>query len=334
MVVAALDGARYSSLAAVEMLMEKPRSSLDSAAMVADALALLNPAPEVPAEESRLLSLLALVLESMVDSTETLQARLQTHEGGAAPQLTVFHGLRAPPISIEAYLVRIAKYAKCSPACFAHAMVHMLKLAQQDASFAPTRLNVHRLLLTGVLISAKFLDDRYFNNAFYAKVGGVSTAELNRLELEMLQLLEFKLSVTPEQLVTVLLDAQSGRLVAQMATAYSTCCGLALSGLASMAGGSGLFSSGSGMAPGLAQAGAAVALAGMLGSQCGMQFHCWDGSSSAMRGQHILQQHQQVQQYTGVQRKRRSNSLELMDSCDCRPKLYHRASMEVVAMAQ
>jgi hypothetical protein len=83
----------------------------------------------------------------------------------------VFHGLRAPPISIEAYLVRIAKYAKCSPACFVHSMVHMLKLAQQDASFAPTRLNVHRLLLTGVLISAKFLDDRYFNNAFYAKVG-------------------------------------------------------------------------------------------------------------------------------------------------------------------
>jgi hypothetical protein len=82
----------------------------------------------------------------------------------------VFHGLRAPPISIEAYLVRIAKYAKCSPACFAHSMVHMLKLAQQDTSFAPTRLNVHRLVLTGVLISAKFLDDRYFNNAFYAKV--------------------------------------------------------------------------------------------------------------------------------------------------------------------
>ena len=95
----------------------------------------------------------------------------QGHDvGGASPQLTVFHGLRAPPISIEAYLVRIAKYAKCSPACFAHSMVHMLKLAQQDTSFAPTRLNVHRLVLTGVLISAKFLDDRYFNNAFYAKV--------------------------------------------------------------------------------------------------------------------------------------------------------------------
>eukprot|EP00878_Enallax_costatus_P003590 GHUV01003804.1.p1 GENE.GHUV01003804.1~~GHUV01003804.1.p1 ORF type:complete len:202 (+),score=44.53 GHUV01003804.1:288-893(+) len=142
---------------------------------VAASLELLNPASDEPAEESRLLSLLANVLEAMVDATEQreqtrLQARLQGHEAASAPQLTVFHGLRAPPISIEAYLVRIAKYAKCSPACFVHSMVHMLKLAQQDASFAPTRLNVHRLLLTGVLISAKFLDDRYFNNAFYAKV--------------------------------------------------------------------------------------------------------------------------------------------------------------------
>lgn len=117
----------------------------------------------------------------------------QGHEAGSAPQLTVFHGLRAPPISVEAYLVRIAKYAKCSPACFAHSMVHMLKLAQQDASFAPTRLNVHRLLLTGVLISAKFLDDRYFNNAFYAKVGlsmaGLARVPTNRIGTTQLFLL-------------------------------------------------------------------------------------------------------------------------------------------------
>lgn len=89
---------------------------------------------------------------------------------GPGPSLTVFHGLRAPPISIEGYLVRIAKYAKCSPACFVTSLVHMLRLAGRDASYAPTRLNVHRLLLTGVLVSAKFLDDRYFNNAYYAKV--------------------------------------------------------------------------------------------------------------------------------------------------------------------
>lgn len=296
--------------------------SVDSSSAVQDALSLLNPVGDVVVpEESRLLSLLANVLEAMVDSTEQreqqrLQQRLQGQEAGPAPQLTVFHGLRAPPISIEAYLVRIAKYAKCSPACFAHSMVHMLKLAQRDASFAPTRLNVHRLLLTGVLISAKFLDDRYFNNAFYAKVGGVSTAELNRLELEMLQLLDFQLSVTPEQLVAVLLDAQSGRLVMQMAAAYSSCCGMPT--------------------PGTCMALVPAAAGAMLGHP-GMQLPCWEGPGSAVHGQHIIQQQQQIMQQmvvAAVQRKRRSNSLEMAEGMDCRPKLYHRASMEVVAMAQ
>ena len=33
----------------------------------------------------------------------------------------------------------------------------------------PTSLNVHRLLITGVLLAAKLMDDNYFNNAYYAK---------------------------------------------------------------------------------------------------------------------------------------------------------------------
>ena len=32
-------------------------------------------------------------------------------------------------------------------------------------------LNIHRLLLTAILLAAKFTDDHYFNTAFYARVG-------------------------------------------------------------------------------------------------------------------------------------------------------------------
>jgi hypothetical protein len=37
---------------------------------------------------------------------------------------------------------------------------------------------------------------RHYNNAFYARVGGVSNAELNRLELELLFLLDFRVTVS------------------------------------------------------------------------------------------------------------------------------------------
>ena len=48
------------------------------------------------------------------------------------------------------------------------------------------------------MLSAKFFDDLFYNNAFYAKLGGVSTIEMNSLELEFLQLVNFTLFVTPD----------------------------------------------------------------------------------------------------------------------------------------
>lgn len=39
---------------------------------------------------------------------------------------------------------------------------------------------------------------RFFNNAYYAKVGGVSTSELNRLEMKFLFTIDFRLQVSIE----------------------------------------------------------------------------------------------------------------------------------------
>ncbi len=49
---------------------------------------------------------------------------------------------------------------------------------------------------TGVVVGAKFLDDRVFSNAYYARVGGVSTDELNKMEREFIQLLDHRMSVS------------------------------------------------------------------------------------------------------------------------------------------
>ena len=57
-------------------------------------------------------------------------------------------------------------------------------------------LNVHRLLVTSVMLAAKFFDDHYLDNQHYAAVGGVPKGEMNVLELEFLFLLEFNLHVT------------------------------------------------------------------------------------------------------------------------------------------
>nr|POF24140.1 cyclin-u4-1 [Quercus suber] len=47
------------------------------------------------------------------------------------------------------------------------------------------------------MVAAKFMDDIYYNNAYYAKVGGISTIEMNFLEVDFLFGLGFRLNVTP-----------------------------------------------------------------------------------------------------------------------------------------
>jgi Cyclin len=61
-----------------------------------------------------------------------------------------------------------------------------------------TELNVHRVVITAVLLAAKFFDDAYYNNAYYAKVGGVMVSEMNGLEVDFLFRINFSLHVTPE----------------------------------------------------------------------------------------------------------------------------------------
>ena len=45
------------------------------------------------------------------------------------------------------------------------------------------------------MLAAKFYDDIYYNNAYYAKIGGVPCNEINNLELEFLFMINFTLNV-------------------------------------------------------------------------------------------------------------------------------------------
>ncbi|XWS60152.1 hypothetical protein CRYUN_Cryun07bG0010100 [Craigia yunnanensis] len=112
-------------------------------------------------------------------------------------KISVFHGLTRPTISIRSYLERIFKYANCSPSCFVVAYVYLDRFMQMQPSLPINSFNVHRLLITSVLVSAKFMDDMYYNNAYYAKVGGISIVEMNLLEVDFLFGLSFQLNVTP-----------------------------------------------------------------------------------------------------------------------------------------
>uniref|UniRef100_M4BY71 Cyclin n=1 Tax=Hyaloperonospora arabidopsidis (strain Emoy2) TaxID=559515 RepID=M4BY71_HYAAE len=132
---------------------------------------------------------LAVVVESMVRASDRMPLGYY-HK-------TKFEAFRAPGISVRDYLLRIHKYASCSPECFVLALVYVDRLHQLQG-FVLTELNVHRVVITSIVLAAKFFDDHYFNNAYYAKVGGVPCPEMNELEVEYLLLINFSLHVNSE----------------------------------------------------------------------------------------------------------------------------------------
>ena len=98
---------------------------------------------------------------------------------------------------ISHYHHSIHKYASCSTECFVLALIYIDRLIQRN-NFLLTDLNVHRVVITAVLLAAKFFDDAYYNNAYYAKVGGVLVSEMNSLEVEFLFRINFSLHVESE----------------------------------------------------------------------------------------------------------------------------------------
>lgn len=114
-------------------------------------------------------------------------------------QLTPFHSSSIPTISLLDYATRMRRFMQCSDACFALALVFVDRLVK-SRRFQVCKANVHRLLATSVVLAAKCHDDVFYSNAYYAKVVGMKTAELNKLESLFLRLVGWRVHVDAEEL--------------------------------------------------------------------------------------------------------------------------------------
>eukprot|EP00798_Chlamydomonas_sp_ICE-L_P003113 gene3113-13123_t len=141
---------------------------------------------------------------------------------------TAFHGLRSPPMSLDKYILRINKSVGCSPVCFVNALAYIDMLTQKDLLHHPSALNIHRLVLIGTMVAAKMVDDKVHRNYFWSKVGGVSLQELNKLELEFLRLMDYRVMVTVDQ------SSLSGTLRKRRSSGASLASGSSMNGIGTM----------------------------------------------------------------------------------------------------
>ncbi|CAO3630361.1 unnamed protein product [Mucor hiemalis] len=110
--------------------------------------------------------------------------------------LTRFHSRTPPNISLTDYLRRIVKYTSVEKSCLLILLIYIDRVCELHPHFTVSSLTVHRFLITAVTVSSKALCDSYCTNSHYAKVGGISTQEINALELEFLSLIDWHLAST------------------------------------------------------------------------------------------------------------------------------------------
>jgi len=114
---------------------------------------------------------------------------------------TSFDSVEAPCMSVHSYLQRIRRYTRFDDMCFLIALAYLGRIAQAGGpSLCLTHHNVHRLLVTALVLASKSSDDVFHANSFMAQCGGISVGELNALEIEFCKWLTFRLIPDKEEM--------------------------------------------------------------------------------------------------------------------------------------
>ena len=105
-----------------------------------------------------------------------------------------FISKKIPQISIEDFMKRLLKYSKMESSILILILIYIYRVFF-FGKFQLNYYNIHKLILASMVVSIKYNEDDYFSNKFYAKVGGVTKEELDKLEYEFLSLIDFSLFV-------------------------------------------------------------------------------------------------------------------------------------------
>ncbi|CUM65726.1 uncharacterized protein PRCAT00003374001 [Priceomyces carsonii] len=142
-----------------------------------------------------LISRMLLSLVTLNDKLVPLSISLPNSSSTASANslLTRYHSRIPPSISIKTYLMRLTKFNNFTPATLLTTIyyIDLLSLHYQPY-FTLNSWTVHRFLLVGTMLSQKLMEDFFYTNDHYAKVGGVAVGELNCLELDFLSRVEWK----------------------------------------------------------------------------------------------------------------------------------------------
>ena len=111
--------------------------------------------------------------------------------------LNFFLTKKIPSISIYDFLERLVKYSKIEKSTLILILIYIDKFCDMN-NVNLTFYNIHKLILSSLVIAAKYNEDKYLSNEFYAKIGGITKKEIDILEYQFLTLINFSLYINDE----------------------------------------------------------------------------------------------------------------------------------------
>ena len=144
---------------------------------------------------NHVIDIVADILEEIVkDNEKNNENESNISDSNESAIISVFTSNKTPQISIKKYLTRIMKYSKPETSTVIICLIYIDKICE-NSSLQLSIYNIHRIILSCMILALKYNEDDYYSNKYYAKVGGISLKELNELEYNIMVLLQFNFFV-------------------------------------------------------------------------------------------------------------------------------------------
>lgn len=134
-----------------------------------------------------------------------LQHRFEAAQGNVVPNSSpisykyiAFYSAWKMDIDLGTYIGCLIRFTGCSATAFAVMLVYLDRIQERCKDLVLSEQNCHRVISTTLMLAIKYLEDRVPPNTFFAKACAVSCPEMNRLEENMLDILGWNLTVSPE----------------------------------------------------------------------------------------------------------------------------------------
>ena len=110
---------------------------------------------------------------------------------------------KIPMIKIEDYFIRLFKYSQMEISTLILSFIYIKRFINKE-NFIIAFNNIFRLIISCTLLAIKFNENRIFKNIIYARIGGIEIEDLNILEFNVFNRLDFNLRVFDNEFYDVI----------------------------------------------------------------------------------------------------------------------------------